>query len=243
MVKTKAAQKQRERVFLALSAIGLSFLFVGIIFAQSAPQEIGFLDVKFADLNKEVCVECHGSSVVDTHHDTEPAVSGDCVLCHSVSTQPGSIGVSLQRDCMVCHEESPHHKTEAAKDKECTACHDSLGVSDYDTEVPPYEPSKVTPKPSDCRICHGEGVVDGQNVLGAKDTHHEISTCSICHDQLALSEDQPNGDKGVTMRSCERCHNIKALHEVAPHVEKESCVVCHGGKTIAAQPEAEEETE
>ena len=236
MVKTK-----KERLFLALGAIGLSFLFVGIIFAQTVPQKIGFMDVKFVDLNKELCSECHESSMVDTHHSTDYAVSGDCVRCHSVSTQPGSMGVSLQRDCMTCHEKSPHHATETAENKECTSCHDSLGVSDYSMEVPSYEISKITPKPSDCRNCHDEGIVDGQRVLNPKDTHHEISTCGICHDQLVLSADEESDDKGVTIRTCERCHNVKALHEVAPHVEKQNCIVCHGGKTVAVQPAVEEE--
>lgn len=238
MIKTKQTQKQIA--FFALIAVGLSLLFIGIIFAQDIPQNIGFKDVMFSDLNKESCAQCHGDNAVDTHHDTEPASSGNCVLCHSVSSQAGKPGVSLQRDCMACHDESPHHATEAAENKECTSCHDSLGLSEYSMEVPPYEPSKVTPKPSDCRVCHSDGTVDGKKAPRVKDTHHEIKTCNICHDQLVLSSEEANDDKGVNIRSCQRCHNVKVLHEVGPHVEKENCAVCHGGKkAVAAQPEAE----
>ncbi len=232
MVKTKTAQKQKEKVFLAFSVVSLSFLFVWSIFAQNVPQEIGFKDVKFSSLNRELCQECHGSSLVDTHHDTSHAVSGNCVFCHGVQTQAGDAGVSLERNCMSCHEQSPHHATEAAKNKECRSCHDSPGVSDYSTEVPTYEPSKVTPTLSNCRNCHGEGVVDGQKVVGARDTHHGISfqECNICHDGIFLLTNQEQNDKkGENIRICERCHNVKALHEVVPHVEKESCIVCHGG--------------
>lgn len=248
MVKTKTAQKQKA--FLAFSVIGLSFLVVGSIFARYVPQNIGFKDIKFADLAKELCQDCHESSMVDTHHNTQNAVSGNCVFCHNVQTQPGNAGVSLDRNCMACHEQSPHHATEAAKNKDCTACHDSPGVSDYSTEGPPYEPSKITPTPSNCGICHGEGVVDGQKVVNARDTHHGISLkpCNICHDKIDLPTDEEGEEQtSIHIRICERCHNAKALHEVVDHVKKESCAVCHGGKTVAAaqpeveQPEAEEE--
>jgi hypothetical protein len=234
---------------LAFSVIGLSLLFVGIIFAQTVPQKIGFTDLKFESLKKEVCQDCHESSMVDTHHDTKEAVAGNCASCHTVSTQPGSVGVSLKRDCMTCHEQSPHHATEDAKNKNCTVCHDNPGVSDYSTEVPPYKPSRVTPTPANCRLCHGEGTVDGQKIVAAKDTHHGISFkgCNICHDQIVLSNGQAQDDtqkqddkKSTNIRICERCHSVKALHEVVPHVEKEACAVCHGGKAVATQPKVEE---
>ena len=242
MLKTKAVQKQKEKAFLAFSVICLSFLLVGLIFAKTVPQKIGFKDVKFTSLNKKLCQECHGDSLSDTHHSTKHAVSGNCVFCHSASAQSGSVGISLERNCMVCHEQSPHHATEDAKNKKCTSCHDSLGVSDYSTEVPPYKPSKVTPTPNDCKKCHGEGVVDGQKIFNARDTHHGISfkECNACHDVINLSANQEQDDKqNINIRICERCHNVKVLHEVAPHVEKENCVVCHGGKTAAAQPKVE----
>jgi len=242
MIKTKLAPKKKEKTFLALSVISLSFLLVGSIFAQTVLQKIGFKDVKFASLSNELCQECHVGSLVDTHHNTSNAVSGNCVFCHSVQTQPGNIGVSLDRNCMTCHEESPHHATEAAINKECRACHDSPGVSDYSTEVPAYEPSKVTPTPGNCNLCHGEGVVDGQEVFEARDTHHDIGfkECKVCHDEIARATNEVQGDSRTNIRVCERCHNVKSLHEVEPHIEKQSCVVCHGGKTVAAQPETEE---
>lgn len=137
---------------------------------------------------------------------------------------------------MTCHEQSPHHATKAAKDKECRSCHDSPGVSDYSTEVPSYAPSKVTPTPGSCGNCHGEGEVDGQKVVGSRDTHHGISLtdCNICHDQTSTNKEQ--SEKNTSIRICERCHNVKVLHEVVPHVEKASCALCHGGKTATAQP-------
>lgn len=241
MVKTP--QKRREIAFLAFSVISLSLLLVGSIFAQYVPQKIGFPDVKFTSLKKEVCQECHASSMADDHHSTSNAVSGNCVACHNVQTQPGNVGVSLERNCMACHEQSPHHTIESAKNKECTSCHDTPGVSDYSTEVPTYQPSKVTPKASNCKLCHGEGVVDGQKVVDARDTHHGISfgDCKACHDKIDLSTNQEQSDEmSVNIRVCERCHNVKVLHEVADHVEKGACAVCHGGKAVTARPKSEE---
>jgi hypothetical protein len=244
MVKTKTASKYREKAFLALSVIGLSLLLVGSILAQYVPQKIGFLDVKFANLDKEQCQECHGDSMVEEHHSTSNAVSGNCVACHSVRTQAGNVGVSLERNCITCHEQSPHHITETAKNKECTACHNSPGVSDYSTEVPSYQPSQVTPTASNCRLCHGEGVVDGRQIADARGTHHGISfgDCKACHDEIDLSTDQEQSDEiSVNIRVCERCHNVKVLHEVVDHVETGACAVCHGGKAVTT-PAASEET-
>ena len=161
MVKAKTALKRQGKAFLAFSVIGISLLLVGSIFAQYVPQEIGFKDVKFTSLQKEMCYECHGSSLVEDHHNTSNAVAGNCVACHNVQTQPGNVGVVLERNCMICHNESPHHTIEPAKNKECTVCHDSPGVSDYSTEVPSYPTSAITPTVANCRLCHGEGVVVG----------------------------------------------------------------------------------
>lgn len=242
MVKIKAAEKHKKKAFLAFSIIGLSFLLAGSIFSKAVPQNMGFKDVKYTSLTKEVCQECHSGSLADTHHNTNEAVSGNCVFCHSVQTESGNVGVSLERNCMVCHQQSPHHATKAAQDNQCRTCHDGPGVSDYSTEVPSYAPSIVTPKPSDCGLCHGEGVVDGLNIVGPRDTHHGISLkeCTTCHGEVSTNKEE--NEQSMNIRLCERCHNVKVLHEVTPHVEKDSCVVCHGGKTVTAtaQPETQE---
>jgi hypothetical protein len=228
MNETKILQKPKRKTFLFFCVIGLSFLIVGSLAAQTIPQKIGFKDVKFSNLTRTECSACHEGSLVDTHHSTSPAVSGDCSACHKVSTQAGNVGVALERNCMACHSKSPHHMTETAMNNECTTCHDSAGVSDFSNEAPTYAMSKVTPTPAHCRNCHNVGVVDGVNVVSVKDTHHGISLkgCSKCHDE---------GDKKETsIRTCQRCHSVKAIHEVLPHVEKDSCVKCHGGEKPAA---------
>jgi len=225
MIKTNHAFKRKKGVFLTVSFIGLSFLLVGAVVAQTVPQQVGFKDVAFSSLDKKGCQECHGESLVDAHHNTSQAVSGDCAACHSVSTEPGKVGVALQRDCMVCHTTSPHHATEAAANNECGSCHDSPGISDFSTAAPSYGISKVTPTVSNCRNCHGEGTVDGVQVFNPEKTHHGISLkgCNVCHEEGVDKKD-------TTIRACERCHSVKAIHEVLGHVGKDACAGCHGGK-------------
>lgn len=221
MNKTNAARIHRSAL-LFFGFIGLCLLFVGSMLAESAGQEIGLKDVAYSSLTRVECQGCHGENLVDTHHDTRMAVSGDCALCHTVSTQPGSIGVALERNCMICHEESPHHVTEAANNKECGSCHESAGVSDWNTEAPPYGISKVTPTTETCKKCHMASDESAElKIAGIKDTHHGISLkdCNACHEE--------ENRETTSIRICERCHSVKAIHEVLAHVEKENCKVCH----------------
>jgi hypothetical protein len=213
-----------KRVISVFSLAGLFLLFMGSCFYVSAAnvtQQVGFKDVAFSSLTKPMCQECHEGNLADTHHGTKPASSGDCASCHKVSTETGNVGVSLERNCMSCHTKSPHHATDAAANNECTTCHESAGVSNFSTAVPSYPPSKITPTVSSCKNCHGEGEVDGQKVVDMKTTHHGISLkgCNVCHDE--------NDKKSQDIRICERCHNVKAIHEVLAHVETGSCVKCH----------------
>lgn len=227
MAIKKAIKNHKKKAIFVFCVIGLSLLFAWSILAQDISQNIGFKDIEFASLNRSSCVGCHGDALVDTHHKTPQATSGDCTSCHSVSKSPGSVGVALERNCMNCHTKSPHHRTEAAESNECGTCHDSPGISDYSTEAPVYAVSAITPTVADCKTCHKEGTVDGQKVVGMKQTHHGIALkgCNSCHDE----QDKQN----TSIRICERCHSVKAIHEVLPHIEKEACVKCHSGKGTA----------
>jgi hypothetical protein len=220
----KAVQKQKKTVYAIFITICLFVLFLGGLSAETISQQIGFRDVAFSSLIKTDCQKCHGESLVNDHHNTSQAVSGNCVACHSVSKEPGKLGVSLQRDCMICHQTTPHHKSEAAVNKECNSCHESSGLSDYSMDVPAYKISKVTPTVSNCKKCHFEGEEEGIKIASIKETHHGISLsdCNACHEP-------GEGDKKTTnIRICERCHNVKAIHEVMPHLEQKNCIVCHG---------------
>jgi hypothetical protein len=229
MAITKSIQKRKKKVFSVFAIIGLSIFLTGSLFAQDMPQKIGFKDMEYSALNRSSCVDCHGDELVATHHETKQAAAGDCTACHSVSKTPGKVGVALERNCMICHTKSPHHRTEAATSNECGTCHDSAGLSDYSAEVPPYKVSKLTPTVADCKTCHKEGTVEGQKVVGMKQTHHGIALkgCNTCHDE--------NDKQNTSIRVCERCHSARAIHEVLPHVEKDACAKCHSGKGAAQQ--------
>ena len=96
-----------------VSAIMSLILFISVGNAQTVPaaQELGFPDVKYISLKKEICQDCHGESLVDAHHVTQQALAGQCASCHTVNTAPEKMGVLLVRDCMQCHMETPHNKT------------------------------------------------------------------------------------------------------------------------------------
>lgn len=198
-----------------------SVLFISIAGAKNVSQYLGFKDVKFSNLNRDFCADCHGKSLVDTHHATAKAKAGECVFCHSVSKGDGESTVVLVRDCLQCHKESPHHKTQAALDNECTSCHDTPGLSDYSTDVASYDISSVTPAVSNCLRCHGSGTNDGIQVFDFKETHHGITlgNCDVCH----LDTDP----KTTNIRVCQRCHSVAAIHKVGAHVVPENCVECH----------------
>ncbi len=223
MILEKMDGKKKAAIMIAFS-VGLCFLLGGAIFAavmmNGVQQKIGILDVKFENLDKKVCIGCHGDSLVDKHHETQKAVAGDCISCHAVSAKEGKTAVRITRNCMSCHKHSPHHTTADAVNKKCTACHDGQGVSQFSTNVPAYKPSKVTPSVNTCKNCHIDATVGGKKVLGFKETHHGIGikTCDTCHTEKKDSDD---------IRICERCHSAAALHEVVPHISKENCAGCH----------------
>lgn len=186
--------------------------------AQSVTQDLGILDVEFSGLNKGICQDCHGESLVNDHHGTAQAKSGNCVACHGLTEKTG---IKLTRNCMDCHKESPHHQTEAAINKECSSCHDSPGVSDFSTTGPDYGKSAVTPKVSSCIKCHNTGTQGDFAIISAQETHHSIAIedCSMCHDE----SDQTKTD----IRLCERCHSAASIHDIAAHTLPESCIICH----------------
>ncbi|MCJ7681611.1 MAG: hypothetical protein MUP70_12855 [Candidatus Aminicenantes bacterium] len=218
-MKKKKSSPIERRIIIFAGVICFSILLSIGLNAQTISQQIGMRDVEFANLLKNDCQKCHGTSLVDQHHGTSRAKSGDCAFCHAVTTQAKNVGVSLQRDCMICHKTSPHHSTEAAINKECTTCHDSAGLSDYSVIAPSYKISGITPQSTSCKICHAENKT--AKIAGLAQSHHSLNLkdCNICHE----GEEK----KDTNIRVCERCHNVKALHQVLPHVQDQNCKVCH----------------
>lgn len=214
------------KIFKVFSVFGIILFLSGSIYAivqlAVVPQNIGLKDVEFKQLNRKYCEECHGESLADRHHKTKNAVSGNCTACHDVKN--GNVTQVIRKtNCLDCHTKSPHHATQEALNKECTSCHESPGLSDYSMNVPKYNPTMITPTKETCKKCHRDGVVNGKKVYGFKKTHHGISykDCNVCHSDNKASQD---------IRICERCHSVKAIHEVKPHVEKTNCIHCHDTK-------------
>jgi hypothetical protein len=212
----------------------------GIVIAVVPPppvnQFLGMPDTTFVSFTEQECRECHtatgtavgeisnNNSVPDRHHLlAAPPTSFQCMDCHPVTTDPdGSQNITITRECVECHLESPHHETEDALNRHCSECHGSL-VDDFDDGhyIPAYPPSMVTPDTSfksentttgnklgGCEACHEENETNTPPIMQNRDTHHNLGNvsgnCSICH----------FGDEFLNIRQCETCHGVKSLHSI-----------------------------
>ena len=168
----------------------------------------------------------------------------ECMSCHTMVWT----GISWEldpnyRDCLVCHsstiEGTVHHLTATAQGGDCVACHggyiDNMDDGHY---IPTYNPSLVTPWPSDkdngddttvssmddqagnCDYCHNAapgGTVDpasGVLVFNNMDTHHNTGfgadgdKCEWCHDFITAP------DPSYNIRTCQGCHSVDTLHNI-----------------------------
>ena len=117
------------------------------------PQDLGIYDTTYENMDEGICRSCHGNSLADRHHLSEPALNHECIICHELG---GPQGVAVVHDCKTagCHSSADlangwHHATDAADSNDCTACHDPniiaalTPVRDYDL----YPPTIITPTP------------------------------------------------------------------------------------------------
>jgi len=129
------------------------------------PQEMGIYDTGYEELTEADCRNCHGNSLADRHHLTDPVVIYNvCEPCHEVIDVPPYVVVT--RDCLTggCHSTDDlltngwHHYTNMSAAGDCTACHNPNLIA----EISPfqgfvaYPPSIVTPTPFSCENCHWE---------------------------------------------------------------------------------------
>ena len=222
MLDMKLKYVTKKSVYLTL--LTFSILLAGgglwsIKLMNGVPQEIGVPDMSYSGLNQQACKRCHGPSLANKHHVTKKAVSGDCTGCHKVN-KGEALGVVVERNCVKCHKRSAHHQTEAAKSNQCIQCHKDAGVSAYNLkDVPAYKPTKVTPTKDNCKNCHVEAKVAGNEIHDIKKTHHETKLkCGVCHE---------NDKNSQSIRVCARCHNAKTLHGIKPHADPKNCRGCH----------------
>ncbi len=257
-------------------------------------QNLGIGDSSFNNLDEAGCRFCHedpnvtgDTSNVDRHHlrmgtivpDPNSAPNGDpgdtfeCLTCHTLVWNPVLMAYEFAefRDCLACHAQIPgqasvHHLTATAQSRHCVACHGDL-VDDFDDGhfIPTYDPSLVTPWPSDkpnagpngegnCNFCHDGGDENGFLVLDNDDTHHSTgfaldnNKCAWCHDQLPTN--------ALSIRRCETCHGLGSLHNIQfdnvgdgvdpgneaayyGHIgNNDDCWGCHGFTSAASAPQS-----
>ncbi|MCZ7356869.1 MAG: IPT/TIG domain-containing protein [Candidatus Methanoperedens sp.] len=162
-----------------------------------------------------------------------------CTDCHPVL--PDGTGITMVRNCIQCHNNTfngmnirrQHHETQAATIGNCQACHGSLVDNINDGHYIATSPlSNLTPnatfkvinltsgkKWGGCESCHGQDLTATPFIASNNKTHHSLgnlsgfinqnnSKCELCHD----NHDGANGPSSI--RICERCHSINAIHNI-----------------------------
>ena len=218
-------KRQRILYGLTILIVVLSIsIALAIIPPPPANQNMGIYDTMYEGFAEDECRACHSSGVPDTHHMLVPNEGYNCTDCHKLGPT-GGIDTPI-RDCLVCHNASPHHTADEALARHCSHCHGSL-VDDYDDEhyIPTYAASLITPdtsytwingttntKGGGCEACHEANTtpVSGAAIYDNYQTHHSIwpgdnNMCGVCHDVTGTN---------VSMRKCEDCHGVKSLHNI-----------------------------
>lgn len=219
----------RKRILYGLTML-IVVLTIGVALAIVPPppanQDLGIYDTLCVEFAEDDCRACHSSGVPDTHHMLVQTSYG-CTDCHQVMTNPdGSTGVGIIRNCVECHDTSPHHETQEAVDRHCSYCHGSF-VDDYDDghSIPTYAPSLITPDTSytaidnttgkkwgGCEACHETDSTSVPPIYSNPETHHNLGTlsldCGICHG------DTSDGGNLLDIRKCEDCHGTISLHNI-----------------------------
>jgi hypothetical protein len=230
-----------------------------------ANQEIGLYDTVFIGFTTAECknVECHGDEdIPDRHHALIADEGKKCLDCHILING----AFAPFRDCSDCHDESPHHVTDDAKNYDCSECHGSF-VDDYEDEhvIPTYAISPITPDTSydfingtgskigGCEACHEPDLSADPEIRSNPDTHHNltgftVNNCDLCHSSDSSTGTPGEGDVGLNIRYCERCHGIRSLHNIQydyPNTKGElgkghigdnwDCLGCHGHPGLYSQ--------
>ena len=220
-------ERRKLLSILTIAVAGLAI--VGIAIAAIPPppanQDLGIYDTVCGEFAEEDCRACHSSGVPDAHHMLVQNEGYECTDCHPVQTNPdGGTGVEVIRDCVVCHESSPHHGAQEAVDGHCSHCHGSF-VDDYDDGhmIPTYNPSLITPDTSfralddatgkkwgGCEACHEPDNNAVPAIYSNPDTHHNLGNLSLECDRCHGNSDE----NLLSIRKCEDCHGVKSLHNI-----------------------------
>lgn len=186
----------------------------------------------------ESCMECHESTVINfntSYHARIWQGANDCQSCHgntdqhindpspqtivSFSTAGGRSSEDLNKQCLNCHESSPHLSfwemgQHSRNDVACISCHD-IHTAKADVAQPDV-----------CFSCHRDVRSDANKI-----SHHPLIEgkiqCSDCHNTHGtLSPGMIKAES--TNQLCYTCHADKRgpFIWVHPPVE-ENCAICH----------------
>ncbi|RCV64473.1 IPT/TIG domain-containing protein [Methanophagales archaeon] len=222
-MKRKITLLRLTIIIAVLASVGIA---MAVIPPPPADQTIGIYDTVYGGFDEAGCRACHSSGVPNTHHMLVENEGYGCLDCHVLDPDEGIIA---PRDCIVCHDASPHHTldVDAAVARHCSVCHGSF-VDDYDDEhyIPTYEPSLVTPnttyrvlntttgkKWGGCEACHEPDASMSPAIDSNPATHHAALAPITCSGPLG------NICHGVTgpeppIRACEDCHGVKSIHNI-----------------------------
>jgi IPT/TIG domain-containing protein len=262
MEENKMIRKGLIYLTTTLMILLLVSLAMAVIPPPPANQEIGLYDTVFTGFTTEECKECHTPPLAERHHALIYNEDYNCLDCHSITN-----GVfDPFRECSDCHDESPHHVTDDALNYDCSECHGSF-VDDYEDGhiIPTYAISPITPDTSydfingtgskigGCEACHEPDLSADPEIRSNPDTHHNLSgftvdNCDLCHSSDSSTGTPGQGDVGLNIRYCERCHGIKSLHNIQydyPNTQGElgkghigdnwDCLGCHGYPALYSQ--------
>ncbi|AJE02864.1 cytochrome C [Geobacter pickeringii] len=162
--------------------------------------------------------------------------------CHQlIPDGAGGFTFADFRDCLRCHSKTPHHITVAAQNQDCKFCHGSFIDNPLDGHyIPTYAKSSVTPETKwrgnnptapqnygGCAACHqaaaASPTVGPKDIKSNADNHHgtglgapttvtgqpiSVGLCTWCHGGA------PGDANFLDIRTCERCHGVKSLHNI-----------------------------
>ena len=265
MEENKMIRKGLIYLATTLMILLLVSLAMALVPPPPANQDLGLYDTVFTGFTTEECKECHTPPLVDRHHALIADEGKSCLDpdCHSITNGV----IDLFRNCSDCHSSSPHHMTDDAQDYNCSKCHGSL-VDDYEDGhiIPDYDISPITPntnyefinesgsKIGGCEACHEPYLSANPEIRSNPDTHHNltgftVNNCDLCHSSTVSSGTPGQGDVGLNIRYCERCHGIKSLHNIQydyPNTKGKlgkghigdgdwDCKGCHGHQGLYSQ--------
>ncbi|GAB4264279.1 MAG: IPT/TIG domain-containing protein [Deferrisomatales bacterium] len=194
----------------------------------------------------------------------DPAPDGtyQCLTCHRLECDPvtGICDFREFRDCTYCHKgASPHHGKVPTAGANCQRCHGSVIENPPSSPadppaawIPTYDPSLVTPWPSDkpnggeanargtqqgnCNYCHDSGVVTDPAFVGPFGPVDPVVTNSTSHHSTGFGADNSKcfwchdftRPEDEWIRVCENCHSIPTLHNIqadSPNADNPGMIV------------------